>query len=165
MRTLKDMLLWLSGGVRDGRQFFWTGCTLYGVFCWLLVASEYAPVDARTGAVLTLSVLALGEASVRFATWCSSVQDHPYAGDWARWGLWGRPAVAAHVALVWLSMAMFKGVPPLSVMLITLAAIAFGLAKTLPGLKVEGRVANTLLFAMIAIPCFAVAALGSVLGL
>lgn len=161
MRVLRDLRVWLSGGVRDGRQFFWAACALYGAFCWLFVARGFAPVDARTGAVLTLSVLALGEASVRFAEWCSSEQSHPYADNWAQWAVWGRPALAVHVLFVWVCMTSFDGVPPFNAMLITLAAIVFGLAKTLPGLKFEGRVANTLLVAMIAIPCLAVAAIGS----
>jgi hypothetical protein len=164
MSVLRNLRLWLSGGVRDGRQFFWGGCALYGTFCWMFIAREYAPINAQTGAVLTLCVLALGEASVRFAEWCSSEQGHPSGGEWARWALWGRQVIALHVLVAWVCIVWFQGLPPLNAVLVALASITFGLAKTLPGLTIKGRVANTLLVALIAIPCLLVAAVGCAFG-
>ena len=165
MRAIQDLRLWLQGAVFDGRQFFWAASALYGVFCWMFVARGYAPLDASTGAVLALSVLAFGEASVRFAQWCAVNDGHPHKTDWARWARWGRPIIAAHVAVVWLAVAASGAVPSFSAMLIAAAAVVFGLAQTLPGLRVHGKLANGLLLASVAIPCLVVAAAGHLGGL
>lgn len=165
VKLLNDILVWLKAGINDGQALFWAGIGLYVIFVLLLWENNFAPINVQMGAVMTLSVLAFSEASVKFATWCATQEDHPHKADLARWATWARPFIGIHIAFAWILALYFGHAAPLDAILIGLALCMFGLAKTLPGINISGRLGNGILLVSIALPCFMVAGIGHAFGL
>lgn len=165
MRVFKDLFIWLKGGIQGGQLIFWMGVGLYAVFVLMLWQSNFAPVDVQTGAILTLSVLAFCEASIKFGGWCADQEAHPHKADWLKWASWARPFALVHLMFAWIVAFSFGYAAPLDAILVGLALVIFGLAKTLPGVNISGVFGNVLLLVSIALPCFIVAGMGHAFGL